>query len=644
LKIYDEYFKEPCMKMSRFAITATFVAAFFALLVACDLSGNKRYALAYNGNSPTIGQVPVDSSEYKKGAAATVLGRGSLIKIDQGFSGWNSAADGTGTPYREGEAFIMGNANATLYADWDPLGYLQMLYFPNDATDGEAPIDAVHYAQNDSVTVQSPGSLVRTDFGFDCWNTAADGNGTDYAAASVFPMGSSGIALYAKWRPPTVTFDVGSGSPVAEIHSNEVLTFPVSSQAGMALEGWYTDDAIPVKVSFPLAIHEDRTLTAQWIPSTTGLAFTSVPGGYSVAQGTASAASVTIPAFWLGNPVVAIGDNAFSGYAGLTSVTIPSSVTSIGNSAFAGSSLTGLAIPDTVVALGSSLFSGCQQLVTAKLPAGLASVPDATFQNCVALTGVITLPDNVATIGVNAFAGSGLTALTISATVTTIGNSAFASSGLTAIDIPDTVTNLGSYAFYQCQQLSTAKLPNGLASVPYATFEGCVNLLDVSLPSSATYIEANAFKTCSMLTSIDLPDGLQAIGSSAFMNCSQLSSIDIPFAITSIPQRCFSGCVNLRIAISLPNIVSIGEEAFINSAITGLSLGPNLASIDAQGFYQCTGLLAMTVAAVTPPTMGDSAIFNLGGLMDLFVPSGSVGTYQTTPQWSDYSLHIKAMP
>ena len=148
-----------------------------------------------------------------------------------------------------------------------------------------------------------------------------------------------------------------------------------------------------------------------------------------------------------------LGDYAFYGCSGLTSLTLPSGVTSIGYRAFEGcSGLTSLTIPSGVTEIGSSAFYGCS---------GLTS---------------LTIPSSVTSIGYGAFSGcSGLTSLTIPSGVTSIGDCAFLScSGLTSLTIPSSVTSIGSDAFLGCSGLTsiyvyTKKLPK----LGYYVFDGC---------------------------------------------------------------------------------------------------------------------------------------------------------------------------
>ena len=211
--------------------------------------------------------------------------------------------------------------------------------------------------------------------------------------------------------------------------------------------------------------------------------------GYSVFKGCSVLTSVTIP-----SSVTSIGGSAFEGCSGLTSVTIPSSVTEIGGAAFKGcSGLTSVTIPSSVTSIGGSTFSGCSGLTSLTLPSGVTWIGGATFSGCSSLTS-LTLPSGVTSIGRYAFEGcSGLTSLTLSSGVTSIGYSAFSGcSGLkyircqindeietylskghpfipvecgieyylndkkiTSVVIPSTITELGKYAFQNCRDLTS---------------------------------------------------------------------------------------------------------------------------------------------------------------------------------------------
>ena len=176
-----------------------------------------------------------------------------------------------------------------------------------------------------------------------------------------------------------------------------------------------------------------------------------------------------------------IGGGAFRGCSGLTSVTIPNSVTSIGFSAFSDcSGLTSITIPNSVTSIGNYAFAYCS---------GLTSV---------------TIPNSVTSIGSSAFSGcSGLTSVTIGSGVTSIGEYAFSScSGLTSITIPNSVTSIGDYAFYKCSGLTSVTIPNSVTSIGNYAFSGCSGLTSVTIGSGIIYINSSAFGSCPELTDV----------------------------------------------------------------------------------------------------------------------------------------------
>ena len=112
---------------------------------------------------------------------------------------------------------------------------------------------------------------------------------------------------------------------------------------------------------------------------------------------------------------------AFSGCSGLTSLTIPSSVTEIGSYAFEDcSGLTSLTIPSSVTSIGWYAFEGCSGLTSLTIPSSVTEIGRETFMGCSGLTS-LTIPSSVTSIGWSAFSGcSGLTSLTIPSSVTSI--------------------------------------------------------------------------------------------------------------------------------------------------------------------------------------------------------------------------------
>lgn len=141
---------------------------------------------------------------------------------------------------------------------------LRITYNANAASNGgTVPTDSATYTMNDQVTVLGAGTLARTDYTFDGWNTKADGTGTDYTGGAKLTMGSSDLTLYAQWVAVqyTISYQVGStATNVASKFSIEQknVTLPLAPvsgdsgfEAGKKFKGWYTDAALTQSVGAP---------------------------------------------------------------------------------------------------------------------------------------------------------------------------------------------------------------------------------------------------------------------------------------------------------------------------------------------------------------------------------------------------------
>lgn len=152
-----------------------------------------------------------------------------------------------------------------------------------------------------------------------------------------------------------------------------------------------------------------------------------------------TAADVTIPSRYKGKPVTMIDHAAFHNSA-VTSVTIPDSVTSIHDSAFAYcSSLTNISIPNSVTAIGSFAFEGCTKLESITLPSSLLTISEFLFYDC---------------------------------------------SQLTTIHIPDSVSSIRQYAFYNCGKLKTIRIPVSVTSIGSYAFDDCPSSMTVTYSGS----------------------------------------------------------------------------------------------------------------------------------------------------------------
>ena len=271
-------------------------------------------------------------------------------------------------------------------------------------------------------------------------------------------------------------------------------------------------------------------------------------------------------------------------------------------------SLTSVSIPTSVTSIGEYAFytcSDCINLTSITIPNSVTNIGDKAFFKCKYLTS-ITIGNSVTSIGQFAFEGcTGLTSITIGNSVTSIGQFAFEGcTGLTSIVIPKSVTSIGSGAFVYCNNLTSIVVEQGNAiydsrnnsnavikTATNSLVQGCKRTI---IPNSVTSIGDSAFYACNGLTKFTIPKSVTSIGMSAFYKCTGLTSITIRNGVTSIGDWAFCRCDSLT-TISIPNSVeSIGYRAFSwCSSLTSITIGKNVIRIRDEVFRGCDSLTSV---------------------------------------------------
>ena len=209
------------------------------------------------------------------------------------LANWNTAADGLGTAYLAGAMFTP-DVQITFYAQWTPDSYI-ISYNANSSTGGTVPADQTKTHAIDLTLATNSGTLVRTGYTFDGWNTAADGLGTSYAVSSIYSLNAAD-ELFAKWSADDldVTWDSQGGSTVTAttVATGEQLAAPAApTWTGYIFDGWSATSTGSI-ISFPYTHGQtiDFTLYAIW--SADDLDGTT----YTVSYNANSATSGTAPA------------------------------------------------------------------------------------------------------------------------------------------------------------------------------------------------------------------------------------------------------------------------------------------------------------------------------------------------------------
>lgn len=254
-----------------------------------------------------------------------------------------------------------------------------------------------------------------------------------------------------------------------------ITMLPLSAVTAFAVEPWSDDPTADDGVyKYAYKVNEDGSNTAT-ITKFLG----PVNSANTVDSANPDFYDIKIPATLGGHTVTGLGEYSFSGYLSaaqsnkpyqfgrnIHSVTIPQSVTSIGDYAFSRcEKMDSLTINDAATSIGSWAFDECYKLTTLSLGKNITTIGDYAFLDCHTLDNV-TIPPSVTSIGKSAFYRCyALTTLSLGENIEKIGSYAFAECGnLTNVTIPEKVKTIEPYTFGWCTSLKYITLPAGLTS------------------------------------------------------------------------------------------------------------------------------------------------------------------------------------
>ena len=289
----------------------------------------------------------------------------------------------------------------------------------------------------------------------------------------------------------------------------------------------------------------------------------------------------------------------------------------------------------SVAGIGNYAFRGCSGLTSVAIPNSVTSIGDDAFYECSGLLAVYFTGDIEQWCGI-VFEGYSSNPLMYA------HNLYFNDELLTDLVIPNTVTQVKAFAFYYATCITSITIGSSVSIICNSAFERCTELTgDLILPNSLISIGIAAFRDCSGLTGeLNIPDLVTDIGKNAFNTCTGFTgALIIPNSVASIGEMAFRYCRFTSVVIG-NSVTSIGRIAFDScEELTSVTIGRSVDTISEYAFDVCENITDIYILANTPPIIDNSNAFTSTtySTATLWTPCGLTDTYGAATNWSSFT-------
>lgn len=378
--------------------------------------------------------------------------------------------------------------------------------------------------------------------------------------------------------------DASDGIVYAVVDGNAQVTDGKNASGDIVIPGKTTIDGIEYDVTSIAgnAFNDANEVTSIVVPDSVttlgGAAFANMDKLKSIKIGngvTSWGSKLAVNNYELETVVIAegatlIGDLAFRTCPKLANVTLPSTLKTIGATAFAYSAITELDIPASVETIGADAFKDIDTLKKVKFNSVPKNLGTTVFQMCDGLEEVV-LPEGLTVIPQGTFRYcTSLKTINFPESLTEIGNYSFQGcTSLESVKISKNITNLVTNAFNGCTSLKNLTIEEGFAGeIGGYAFQGCTALESVVIPSSMETVGESMFNMCSNLKNVTLSEGVKTLNISAFANCTSLETLTLPDSLERMRHGSIANCTGLKTLIITGENLPVIEHS---NALDGLS-------------------------------------------------------------------------